>query len=298
MTSHRNHKVFLSLAALFVVSLGLVACSESGTSTEATQSAGSSDTTQPAGAVAEPEVVLPKEVPTELVITDVTKGTGTGAVAGDTLAVFYVGVLSADGTKFDGNFGGSSFKFTLGAGGVIKGWDEGLVGLKVGGRRQLDIPSNLAYAEKSAGDIIKPNSALSFIIDLRSIIPASKLEDAPKVTITGAPARLDLKSEDLKKGSGATVKEGQDLALHIVAFRGDTGVELLNSWTKLAPIMLSLKKEESMAGLFEGLAGMKVGGRRQLTIPFASAFGEAGSTEMGLPAKTDLVLVVDVLAIM
>lgn len=298
MTSHRNHKVFVFSAALFLAGIGLVACSDSGTSSDTTQLASSPDTSQPAGAVAEPKVVLPKEGPTKLVITDITKGTGEGAVAGDTLAVFYVGVLSADGTKFDGNFGGSSFNFTLGAGGVIKGWDEGLVGLKVGGRRQLDIPSDLAYAEKGAGDIIKPNSALSFIIDLRSIIPASKLEDAPKVTIKGSPARLDLKSEDLKKGSGATVKEGQDLALHIVAFRGDTGVEILNSWTTLTPITLTLKKELSMQGLFEGLVGMKVGGRRQLTIPFASAFGEAGSTEMGLPAKTDLVLVVDVLAIM
>jgi peptidylprolyl isomerase len=298
MTSHRNHKPFLFSAALFLAGIGLVACSDSGTSSDTSELASSPDTSQPAEAVAEPKVVLPKEGPTKLVITDITKGTGDGAVAGDTLAVFYVGVLSADGTKFDGNFGGSPFNFTLGAGGVIKGWDEGLVGLKVGGRRQLDIPSDLAYAEKGAGDIIKPNSALSFIIDLRSIIPASKPEDAPKVTIKGAPARLDLKSEDLKKGSGATVKEGQDLALHIVAFRGDTGVELLNSWTNLAPITLSLKKEESMPGLFEGLVGMKVGGRRQLTIPFKSAFGEAGNTDMQLPAKTDLVLVVDVLAIM
>ena len=289
MTSHRNHKVFLFSAALFVVGIGLAACSEGGTS--------SSDTTQPA-AVAEPKVVLPKELPTKLVITDISPGTGNAAVAGDTLAVFYVGVLSADGTRFDGNFGADLFSFTLGKGNVIKGWDAGLVGIKVGGRRQLDIPSDLAYGEQGSGDVIKPNSALSFIVEASAIIPASKPEDAPKVTIVGASARTDLKSDDLIKGTGATVAVGQKVAAQIVVFRGDTGAELTNSWPTLNPITLTLIEGKIMPGLLKGIPGMKVGGRRQLTIPFVDVFGDAGNKDLGLPEKTDLVVIIDAVAIL
>ena len=92
----------------------------------------------------EPKVSLPDEAPTELVITDITEGTGEGAISGDTVFVYYVGVLSEDGTRFDGNFDAEPFAVTLGAGAVIDGWDQGLIGIKTGGRRQLDIPSDLA----------------------------------------------------------------------------------------------------------------------------------------------------------
>jgi cyclophilin family peptidyl-prolyl cis-trans isomerase len=122
-----------------------------------------------------PDVSLPAELPTELVITDLIEGTGDPAKDGDTLSVNYVGVLSKDGTEFDNSYdGGSPITVVLGTGGVIEGWDLGLVGVKAGGRRQLDIPAELAYGDQGSGDI-QPGEALSFVIDVVSIEPKPEL---------------------------------------------------------------------------------------------------------------------------
>jgi len=120
--------------------------------------------------VEKPEVSLPAELPTELVVTDLIEGEGEPAKEGDTVTVHYVGVRSEDGTEFDNSYDtGQPYPVTLGAGSVIAGWDEGLIGVKQGGRRQLDIPADLAYGDSGAGDIIKPGDALSFVIDVVSI---------------------------------------------------------------------------------------------------------------------------------
>ncbi len=126
-----------------------------------------------AGSADKPEVSIPAELPTELVITDLIDGTGEPAKNGDTVEVNYVGVRSEDGTEFDNSYDrGQTFPVVLGAGGVIQGWDQGLVGVKVGGRRQLDIPADLAYGDTGAGGVILPGDALSFVIDVVSITPA------------------------------------------------------------------------------------------------------------------------------
>ena len=131
--------------------------------------ADASATTAP-GASAKPEVEIPAELPTELVITDLVEGTGEPAKEGDTVTVNYVGVRSADGTEFDNSYDrGSPFPVTLGSNSVIAGWEQGLIGVKQGGRRQLDIPAELAYGDAGAGDIIQPGDALTFVIDVVSI---------------------------------------------------------------------------------------------------------------------------------
>ena len=121
-----------------------------------------------------PTVKFPGTAPTELKITDLKEGTGEAAKVGDSITVHYVGVLSTDGTEFDNSYDrGQPFTFTIGSGQVIDGWDQGLVGAKVGGQRQLDIPSNLAYGDQDKGDVIKAGSALSFVIDVMAITPAA-----------------------------------------------------------------------------------------------------------------------------
>jgi cyclophilin family peptidyl-prolyl cis-trans isomerase len=120
-----------------------------------------------------PAVSLPEQLPTELVVTDLVEGTGEPAKKGDSITVNYVGVRSEDGTEFDNSYDrGQPYTLTLGEGGVIAGWDEGLIGAKAGGRRQLDIPAALAYGDQGAGEVIKPGDALSFVIDVVSITPA------------------------------------------------------------------------------------------------------------------------------
>lgn len=123
---------------------------------------------------AKPTVVTPGgEPPVELVIRDLVVGDGDEAVAGSLVQVHYVGIRYSDGGQFDASWDrGEPFEFELGAGFVIPGWDQGVSGMRVGGRRQLTIPSDLAYGQQGAGDAIPPGEALIFVVDLVAIVPA------------------------------------------------------------------------------------------------------------------------------
>ena len=102
--------------------------------------------------------------------TDTKEGTGDKAQAGDTVEVHYTGWLTKDGTKFDSSKDrGRPFGFTLGAGQVIKGWDQGVVGMKIGGIRKLTIPPDLGYGARGAGGVIPPNAELTFEVELLKI---------------------------------------------------------------------------------------------------------------------------------
>ena len=275
------------------------ACGGDDSSTKTTEplaSTADSETSDPADLIDEPTVSLPAEIPTELVITDITEGEGEAAVEGSTVYVYYVGVLSEDGKRFDGNFGGDPFAVTLGVGAVIEGWDTGLIGIKAGGRRQLDIPADLAYGSAGSGDAIPPDTAISFIIQAVAIVPPIDPSDAPEITIEGAENVAALVSDDLVEGEGAEAKAGSNVLVHIIAFNAATGEELDSTWGNPGPEELLLEEGGSLPGLVDGIPGMKVGGRRQLTIPFADAFGSEGNSSLKLPASTDLVVVIDLLS--
>lgn len=244
----------------------------------------------------EPEVALPESIPTELVITDVTVGEGPAAAEGDTVFVNYVGVLSADGTRFDGNYGSDPFVVTLGQGMVIPGWDQGLVGMQAGGRRQLDIPADLAYGERGAGEAIPPNSAISFVVDMIAVVPAVDASDRPTITVETSENVDDLIVTDLVEGTGAAAEAGSKVVLHLLGFRADTGEEVASTWESPEPLSFELTEGGSLPGLIEGIEGMKVGGRRQIHVPFLEAWGAEGQTQIGLPAETDVIIVVDLLA--
>jgi|JI10StandDraft_1071094.scaffolds.fasta_scaffold00543_18 peptidylprolyl isomerase len=122
-----------------------------------------------AEALPAPEVFKPEGDVTELVTTDLDEGTGAAAKAGDCLQMKYYGTLATDGKMFDENYTKpTSLQLQLGTGQVIKGWEEGLVGLKEGGTRRLVIPANKAYGEQAAGEI-PANSALVFVVKLVKI---------------------------------------------------------------------------------------------------------------------------------
>jgi peptidylprolyl isomerase len=108
--------------------------------------------------------------PTDLVVTDLVEGTGTEAAAGSTVSVHYVGVAHSSGEEFDASYNrGEPLRFRLGAGMVIQGWDQGVAGMKVGGRRQLVIPPHLGYGQRGAGGVIKPGETLIFVVDLLEV---------------------------------------------------------------------------------------------------------------------------------
>jgi peptidylprolyl isomerase len=124
-----------------------------------------------------PTVSAPGAEPTELKVTTLREGTGDAAKNGDTLDVHYVGVLSKDGTEFDNSYDrGAPLTLTLGAGQVIAGWEQGLVGVKVGGQYQIDIPAELAYGANGAGESIPPNAGLTFVVDIMSVTPGTPTE--------------------------------------------------------------------------------------------------------------------------
>jgi peptidylprolyl isomerase len=110
------------------------------------------------------------DAPADLEIVDITVGDGDEAQSGQTVVVHYVGVSFASGKEFDSSWNRNSpFDFRLGAREVIAGWDQGVAGMRVGGRRQLTIPARLAYGDRGAGGAIKPGETLVFVVDLLGV---------------------------------------------------------------------------------------------------------------------------------
>jgi peptidylprolyl isomerase len=169
-------------AAAGSLMLTLVACGgtsstgDAGSGAAATAPAGGSAAPASPAAGKTPALPRPKisagkgAAPTKLVITDDAVGTGAEAVAGSTVSVQYVGAAFTTGKEFDASWErGEPFQFVLGAGRVIAGWDQGVAGMKVGGRRTLIIPPDLGYGATGAPPAIEPNETLTFVVDLLAV---------------------------------------------------------------------------------------------------------------------------------
>jgi peptidylprolyl isomerase len=153
----------LILLALACVPLAVAGCG-SDKETAATPTPEPASTPVPT----KPEITVPKgKAPKKLVVKDLKEGTGPVAENGSNVQVQYVGVSFANGRQFDASWDrGEPFAFQLGAGQVIPGWDQGVAGMKVGGRRQLVIPPGLAYGKQGSPPAIGPNETLVFVVDL------------------------------------------------------------------------------------------------------------------------------------
>lgn len=118
-----------------------------------------------------PEIDFPdSDPPADLMVTDLAQGEGAVASAGQTVAVHYVGVAHSTGEEFDASYDrGEPLRFRLGIGQVIAGWDQGVQGMRVGGRRQLVIPPHLGYGDRGAGGAILPGETLIFVVDLLEV---------------------------------------------------------------------------------------------------------------------------------
>jgi peptidylprolyl isomerase len=282
------------IAVYCSVLLVLAACGDSGSSADTSSTAAT-----PTTAFTKPSVAVPSVLPTNLVITDLNEGAGTPAAVGDVVIVHYVGVRSATGEEFDNSYDrGQPLEVLLGANKVIPGWEEGLIGARQGGRRQLDIPADLAYGDSPPeGGPILPGDALTFVLDVVAVLPTSDAADEPQVTIGPAANIKVLQSTDLIVGSGASPADGQNVAIHIVSFRADTGERLNSDWGA-PPLKFSYSaKSDVYPGLLAAVKGMQLGGRRQVQIPYSLMFDGKGSDGLGLPPSIDLVVVIDLIDI-
>jgi len=140
-------------------------------STESTGSGAAETTSESSAEKTKPKVTVPTGAPPKkLEVEELEEGSGAEAKSGDKVTVQYVGVNYKNGKEFDSSWSRSEpFSFTLGAGEVIPGWDQGVEGMRVGGRRELVIPPELAYGEAGAPPAIGPNETLVFVIDLLEV---------------------------------------------------------------------------------------------------------------------------------
>jgi cyclophilin family peptidyl-prolyl cis-trans isomerase len=163
---------------------------------DGTESTSGTDVAPPAGgttagdpATGKPSIQLPDELPTDLIVTDLIEGSGEAIEVGDMISLDYVGVITADGTEFDNSYDtGQPLDFTLGAVSLIPGFEQGLVGLRQGGRRQIDMPASLAYGDAGAGGIIEPGDAITFVVDALSVTKPVPVTVPPMADPSDCPA--------------------------------------------------------------------------------------------------------------
>jgi len=240
--------------------------------------------------------VPPSSPPTELLIEDLVVGSGSPVGVGDFLIMDYVGVSYSTGLQFDASWDrGSPFPFELGAGRVIQGWDQGIVGMSVGGRRSLTIPPELAYGENGSGSgSIGPNETLVFVVDLIASVPANLEKPTEELT---SESTTELKTNDISEGSGATVQPGNVVYIHYVGVSASTGEQFDSSWDRGRSEFIGYISGTGnvIQGLDEGLLGMQVGGRRTVVIPPDLAYGENGAGDGLIAPNETLIFTVDLL---
>jgi peptidylprolyl isomerase len=232
---------------------------------------------------------------TGLEYLDVREGTGQSPRPGRTCVVHYTGWLwehGAKGKKFDTSKEddhsevdrGVPFTFHLGKGEVIKGWEEGISGMKAGGKRELLIPANQAFGERGASGVIPPKATLFYEIELLEVW--QKTESG-------------LEYFDVKEGTGAEPRTGQTCVIHYTGWvwRANAKAKKFDSSVdRDEPFSFALGHDEALPGRDEGVATMRVGGKRKLLIPAALAYGEKG-LGADVPPNSKLYFVVELLKV-
>ncbi len=224
---------------------------------------------------------------TELIKTDTKLGEGAEAKAGQTVIVHYTGWLYDEsapdnkGTKFDSSLDRNEpFDFPLGGGRVIRGWDEGVAGMKEGGSRTLIIPPEMGYGSRGAGGVIPPNATLIFDVKLLKVI---------KTDIV-----------DTMVGEGNEAMAGQMVSVHYTGWLFDKnapdnkGVKFDSSRDRDEPFEFPLGQGQVIQGWDIGVVGMKVGGSRRLTIPPEMGYGRRGAGGV-IPPNAVLIFDVELL---
>ncbi|ETV67835.1 hypothetical protein H257_16071 [Aphanomyces astaci] len=201
---------------------------------------------------------------------------------GDAVTVNYVGTLASTGAKFDSSFDRTdTFRFNLGVGEVIKGWDEGVAKMSLNETARLYIPSQLGYGASGAGDVIPPNADLIFDVHLIAI---NGVQMSPKVSI-----------QEITPGDGETYPSaGDKVTVHYVG-TFVSGDKFDSSRDRNNPFSFTLGSKSVIRGWEEGIPQLSIGQVARLSIPYQLAYGEQG--RQGIPPKADLVFEVELLAI-
>jgi peptidylprolyl isomerase len=193
---------------------------------------------------------------------------------------------------------GIPLDFVLGRGGVIAGWEQGLAGMQAGSVVKLDVPPDLAYGDAPPSDNIQPGDALTFMIEVRVVIPPVSEADAPlDLLVAPSEGATTLGIVDTTVGDGATVEPGDTAVVHLLLVRGDNLMVLLDTWKRRDPLQIIMAEGQSLPGVVQGLAGARVGGTRILTLPPELAFGPEGDPGLGLPAGVDLIVVAEIFGV-
>lgn len=249
--------------------------------------------------------------PEFLALADLKEGIGELHYEGMPVTVQYVGYDYETHEKFASSWDeGKPFQFTLGKGEVIDGWEEGLIALENGDRRELVVPPSETKGPFPKG--IPKNHAAIFVVEG---VPTKPLEEQasrptasesgetgvpsnkskPKVKVPSGPPPKKLEIKDLEEGKGPAAKAGDEVTVHYVGVDYKTGKEFDASWDRGEPFAFKLGEGAVIPGWEKGVAGMKAGGRRELIIPPQLGYGSQGAGP--IPPNETLVFVVDLEAI-
>jgi len=234
--------------------------------------------------------------PEGLIIEVFAEGEGDEAKEGSEVAVHYTGWME-NGFEFDSSFKrGKTIDLELGTGRVIKGWEQGLLGIKKGGKRRLTIPAALGYQDRGKGPI-PPDTTLVFIVeavDVRAPLPAPRGDEAFAGEPVAKKTKQGVEISTLAEGAGDGAKAGNLVSLHYTG-KLDDGTVFDSSVPRKAPFKFMLGKGQVIEGWDIGIEGMKVGELRKLVIPADKAYGDRASGK--IPANSTLTFHVEMMRI-
>lgn len=227
---------------------------------------------------------------TKVVTHDLVAGKGDAISGSAYVTVQYVGANHQTGEVFDSSWtAGKPASFSLDR--LIPGFKAGMIGMKAGGRRQIEIPWALGYGAAGQPPTIGTNEDLTFVVDLLSFSP---LRSAPTVTGHPGPDPTALKIENLIVGHGPKAGPKSTVTVHYAGANWSTGKIFDSSWDRGDPTSFTLTGV--VPGFSEGITGMRVGGRRAITIPSALGYGPSGQPPAIAPNEP-LFFVVDLVAV-